>query len=157
MSDLKIKVTDLKKSYGENHVLKGIDLNIGANEVVVIIGPSGSGKSTLLRCLNRLEEPTSGQIIVDNVDIGDPKADINRVRQDIGMVFQHFNLFNNLSVADNITLAPMELKGFNKAGAEAQLRKASRALDKSVSKGVFHRNNAANKKSGMAAAFNKMN
>ncbi|MFD1672532.1 amino acid ABC transporter ATP-binding protein [Agrilactobacillus yilanensis] len=123
MSDLKIKVTDLKKSYGENHVLKGIDLNIGANEVVVIIGPSGSGKSTLLRCLNRLEEPTSGQIIVDNVDIGDPKADINRVRQDIGMVFQHFNLFNNLSVADNITLAPMELKGFNKAGAEAQAKK----------------------------------
>lgn len=117
---LKVQVTDLKKSYGSNHVLKGIDLNVDKNEVVVIIGPSGSGKSTLLRCLNRLEAPTSGKIVVDNVDISDPKADINRVRQNIGMVFQHFNLFNNLSVADNITLAPMELKGEDKATAEKE-------------------------------------
>lgn len=119
---LKVQVTDLKKNYGSNHVLKGIDLDVNNNEVVVIIGPSGSGKSTLLRCLNRLEAPTSGKIVVDNVDISDPKADINRVRQDIGMVFQHFNLFNNLSVADNITLAPIELKGESKAEAEKQAK-----------------------------------
>ncbi|MCH4172608.1 MAG: amino acid ABC transporter ATP-binding protein [Lactobacillus sp.] len=119
----KIKVQDLKKNYGENHVLKGIDLDVQNNEVVVIIGPSGSGKSTLLRCLNRLEAPSSGSIVVDDVDISDPKADINKVRQNIGMVFQHFNLFNNLSVSENITLAPMELKGETKEQAQTQAKK----------------------------------
>ncbi|GAF41845.1 phosphonate-transporting ATPase [Agrilactobacillus composti DSM 18527 = JCM 14202] len=119
----KIKVQDLKKNYGENHVLKGIDLDVQNNEVVVIIGPSGSGKSTLLRCLNRLEAPSSGSIVVDDVDISDPKADINKVRQNIGMVFQHFNLFNNLSVSENITLAPIELKGETKEQAQTQAKK----------------------------------
>ncbi|MCD2256861.1 amino acid ABC transporter ATP-binding protein [Agrilactobacillus fermenti] len=120
---LKVQVTDLNKSFGSNHVLKGIDLDVQNNEVVVIIGPSGSGKSTLLRCLNRLETPTSGKIVIDNVDISDPKADINRVRQNIGMVFQHFNLFNNMTVAENIMLAPMELKGETESQAADQAHK----------------------------------
>ena len=109
MTDLKVDVTDLKKNYGSNHVLKGINFKVKNNEVVVLIGPSGSGKSTLLRCLNKLEEPTSGSIIIDGHDISDPKTDIDKARENIGMVFQHFNLFNNLTVGENITLAPVEL------------------------------------------------
>ena len=88
------------------------------NEVVVLIGPSGSGKSTLLRCLNKLEEPTSGSIIIDGHDISDPKTDIDKARENIGMVFQHFNLFNNLTVGENITLAPVELGKLEKEQAE---------------------------------------
>lgn len=106
----KVKVTDLIKTYGDNEVLKGINLSVENNEVVVVIGPSGSGKSTFLRTLNKLEEPTSGSIIIDDMDIADSKTDINKVRENIGMVFQHFNLFNNLSVGENIMLAPVELK-----------------------------------------------
>ncbi|MCQ5003059.1 ATP-binding cassette domain-containing protein, partial [Escherichia coli] len=106
----KVQVKDLHKSYGENEVLKGIDLAVKPSEVVCMIGPSGSGKSTFLRCLNRLEVPNSGHIYIDGYDIADPKTDINLVRQNIGMVFQHFNLFPNMSVIDNITLAPVELK-----------------------------------------------
>ena len=114
----KVKVTDLKKSFGNTHVLKGIDLTVKEGEVVCIIGPSGSGKSTLLRCLNRLEEPTSGTIIVDDVEITDKKTDINKVRENIGMVFQSFNLFAHLTVKKNIMLAPMDLKGMSKEEAE---------------------------------------
>lgn len=118
MADLKVDVTDLKKNYGSNHVLKGINFKVKNNEVVVLIGPSGSGKSTLLRCLNKLEEPTSGSIIIDGHDISDPKTDIDKARENIGMVFQHFNLFNNLTVGENITLAPVELGKLEKEQAE---------------------------------------
>ena len=118
MTDLKLDVTDLNKNYGSNHVLKGIIFKVKNNEVVVLIGPSGSGKSTLLRCLNKLEEPTSGSIIIDGHDISDPKTDIDKARENIGMVFQHFNLFNNLTVGENITLAPVELGKLEKEQAE---------------------------------------
>ena len=118
MTDLKVDVTDLKKNYGSNHVLKGINFKVKNNEVVVLIGPSGSGKSTLLRCLSKLEEPTSGSIIIDGHDISDPKTDIDKARENIGMVFQHFNLFNNLTVGENITLAPVELGKLEKEQAE---------------------------------------
>ncbi|MFL2081608.1 amino acid ABC transporter ATP-binding protein [Latilactobacillus sakei] len=105
----RIEVSHLIKNYGSNEVLKDLDLTVGNNEVVVMIGPSGSGKSTFLRCLNRLEEPTSGEIIVDGYNLSDRKSDLNQIREKIGMVFQHFNLFKNLTVAENITLAPVEL------------------------------------------------
>lgn len=118
MTDLKVDVTDLKKNYGSNHVLKEINFKVKNNEVVVLIGPSGSGKSTLLRCLNKLEEPTSGSIIIDGHDISDPKTDIDKARENIGMVFQHFNLFNNLTVGENITLAPVELGKLEKEQAK---------------------------------------
>ncbi|QIV86273.1 amino acid ABC transporter ATP-binding protein [Glutamicibacter mishrai] len=114
---MKIQVKDLHKSFGSNNVLKGIDLDIREGEVVCVIGPSGSGKSTLLRCLNKLEDITSGKVIVDGFDVTDPKVDINEVRRHVGMVFQHFNLFPHMSVAENIMLAPVELKKMNKAQA----------------------------------------
>lgn len=116
-SQMKIQVKDLHKSFGSNNVLKGIDLDIREGEVVCVIGPSGSGKSTLLRCLNKLEDITSGKVIVDGFDVTDPKVDINEVRRHVGMVFQHFNLFPHMSVAENIMLAPVELKKMNKAQA----------------------------------------
>ena len=115
----KVLVRGLKKQYGENVVLKSIDLTVNQGEVVCVIGPSGSGKSTMLRCLNRMEEINGGKVFVDGVDITDPKEDINKIRQNIGMVFQHFNLFPHLSVLDNITLAPMELKGLSKVEAKS--------------------------------------
>ena len=120
MSDVKIKVNDLHKSFGSNQVLKGINLDIHEGEVVCVIGPSGSGKSTLLRCLNKLEEITSGQVVVDGFDVTDAKVDINEVRRHVGMVFQHFNLFPHMSVAQNIMLAPVELKKMDKAQARAR-------------------------------------
>ena len=117
-----IQVTDLKKHYnkGEIKALDGVSLEIDQGEVVVIIGPSGSGKSTLLRALNLLEEPTSGQILVDGVDITDPKVDINVHRQKMGMVFQHFNLFPNMTVLRNMTIAPMKLLHKSKGEIEAK-------------------------------------
>ncbi len=117
-----IQVTDLKKHYnkGEIKALDGVSLEIDQGEVVVIIGPSGSGKSTLLRSLNLLEEPTSGQILVDGVDITDPKVDINVHRQKMGMVFQHFNLFPNMMVLRNMTIAPMKLLHKSKGEIEAK-------------------------------------
>lgn len=114
----RIEVSHLIKNYGSNEVLKDLDLTVGNNEVVVLIGPSGSGKSTFLRCLNRLEEPTGGEIIVDGFDVNDAKNDLNKIREKIGMVFQHFNLFENLTVAQNITLAPVELGKMTTAEAE---------------------------------------
>lgn len=105
-----IEVKDLQKSFGELDVLKGINTEVQRGEVVVVIGPSGSGKSTFLRCLNLMETPTGGSIFVDGVEITDPKCDINLHRQKMGMVFQHFNLFNNLTIMNNITLAPVKLK-----------------------------------------------
>ena len=115
-----IYVKELSKSYGDNQVIKNIDMHIAPGEKVVIIGPSGSGKSTFLRCLNLLEQPTSGSIIFDGQEITDPKADINEIRRHMGMVFQHFNLFNNLTVMDNITLAPIKLKIMAKKEAEEE-------------------------------------
>ena len=114
----KVQVKDLHKSYGSNEVLKGIDLNVKPSEVVCMIGPSGSGKSTFLRCINKLEEPNSGHVYVDGYDIADPKVNINQVRQNIGMVFQHFNLFPHMSVLENITFAPIEHKRMTKEEAE---------------------------------------
>lgn len=114
----KVQVKDLHKSYGSNEVLKGINLNVKPNEVVCMIGPSGSGKSTFLRCINKLEEPNSGHVYVDGYDIADPQVDINKVRQNIGMVFQHFNLFPNMTVLQNITLAPVQLGKMSKEEAK---------------------------------------
>lgn len=109
-----IKVCNLKKSFGDNHVLKGIDYEIKQGEKIVVIGPSGSGKSTFLRCLNLLETPTDGDVYFDGECITDKKCDINKVRQHMGMVFQHFNLFNNKTILENITLAPVNLKIMSK-------------------------------------------
>ena len=114
----KIVVHNLKKSFHHLEVLKGIDLTVNEGEVVCVIGPSGGGKSTFLRCLNRLEEATDGQIFVDGYEITDPKVDINKVRQNIGMVFQSFNLFAHLTVKKNIMLAPVDLKLMSKEEAE---------------------------------------
>ena len=116
-----INIKGLQKSYGDNHVLKGIDLDIREKEVVVIIGPSGSGKSTLLRCMNYLEEQTAGAICVDGILLGS-EGNINKVREEVGMVFQRFNLFPHMTVWKNIMLAPMKVKGMAKAEAEATAR-----------------------------------
>ena len=113
-----IEVKDLQKSFGELEVLKGINTEVQRGEVVVVIGPSGSGKSTFLRCLNLMETPTGGSIFVDGVEITDPKCDINLHRQKMGMVFQHFNLFNNMTILRNMTLAPMTLLKKSRAEAE---------------------------------------
>jgi len=112
-----IKIKNLKKSFGDLHVLKGIDLEIAEREVVVIIGPSGSGKSTLLRCINFLEVPTSGTVTVDNIPM-DSEKNINAVREEVGMVFQRFNLFPHMTVLDNITLAPMKVRKIERSRAE---------------------------------------
>ena len=114
----KVQVVDLHKGYGNNEVLKGISLNVLPNEVVCMIGPSGSGKSTFLRCLNRLEETNSGHVYIDGYDIADKHTNIDLVRQNIGMVFQHFNLFPNMTVKQNITLAPIQLKKMTKEEAD---------------------------------------
>lgn len=123
----KITVKNLKKNFGKLEVLKHITLDIAEGEVVCLIGPSGSGKSTFLRCLNRLEKITAGEVIVDGHPISDPNININKVRENIGMVFQHFNLFPHLTVTENITLAPTELKLMNKETART---KALQLLDR---------------------------
>lgn len=119
MSDKKVMVhvENLKKNFGKLEVLKDLSIDIMEGEVVVLIGPSGSGKSTFLRCLNQLETATAGKILVDGQDVTDKHIDINKVRENIGMVFQHFNLFNNKNVLENITLAPIELKLMTKEEA----------------------------------------
>ena len=118
--NVKIHVEHLKKSFGKLEVLRDVSADICEGEVVVIIGPSGSGKSTFLRCMNRLEEITSGVVIVDGCDITDRRTDINRVRENVGMVFQHFNLFANMNVLRNLTLAPVDLGKADKQTAKAQ-------------------------------------
>lgn len=112
-----IKMIDIYKSFGKNEVLKGINLHVERGEVVVIIGPSGSGKSTVLRCMNYLEEPTSGDVIVDGMNLN-VKENINNVRAEVGMVFQRFNLFPHMTVLDNITLAPQKIRKMSKEEAE---------------------------------------
>jgi ABC-type polar amino acid transport system ATPase subunit len=108
-----IEVRDLHKNFGKLEVLRGIDAKIEKGEVVVVIGPSGSGKSTFLRCLNLLERPTRGEVKIDGKSLLDPSTDINKIRQDVGMVFQHFNLFPHKTVIENITLAPIKVKGLS--------------------------------------------
>lgn len=105
-----IKISNLHKSFGDLHVLKGIDLQVNQGDIIAIIGPSGSGKSTLLHCINKLEEPTAGHIFIDDEDIMSPECNINAVRQKVGMVFQHFNLFPHKKVIENITMAPILVK-----------------------------------------------
>ena len=112
-----IKLTDVKKSFGELQVLKGVNLSVAEKEVVVIIGPSGSGKSTLLRCMNYLEELTSGSIIIDGIPLNS-EANINEIRKEVGMVFQRFNLFPHMTVLENLMLAPMKVRGIKKEEAE---------------------------------------
>lgn len=113
----KVSVKNLKKNFGKLEVLKDIDLEIQEGEVVVLLGPSGSGKSTFLRCLNRLEEITAGEVTVDGISVSDKKTDINKLRENIGMVFQHFNLFPHMTALENIMLAPVELKKMTKEEA----------------------------------------
>ena len=116
-SEVKIHVENLKKTFGKLEVLKDINIDITQGEVLVVTGPSGSGKSTFLRCLNRLETATSGKIIVNGENISDKKVNINKARENIGMVFQHFNLFPNMTVLQNVALAPVELKKMSKEEA----------------------------------------
>ncbi|WP_294741111.1 amino acid ABC transporter ATP-binding protein [uncultured Exiguobacterium sp.] len=122
-----IEVKNLKKSFGSNEVLKDINVSIAEKEVVCVIGPSGSGKSTFLRCLNRLEEITGGTVIIDDFDITNPKVDINKVREEVGMVFQHFNLFPHKTVLENVTLAPIKVR---KSDKEQAKKRALELLDK---------------------------
>lgn len=122
-----IEVKNLKKSFGSNEVLKDINVSIAEKEVVCVIGPSGSGKSTFLRCLNRLEEITGGTVIIDDFDITNPKIDINKVREEVGMVFQHFNLFPHKTVLENVTLAPIKVRKSDKDEAK---KRALELLDK---------------------------
>lgn len=124
---IKVKVENLKKSFGSLEVLKDINMEVKEGEVVCLIGPSGSGKSTFLRCLNKLEEPTGGVIIVDDYDLMAKTSDINKIRENIGMVFQQFNLFPHLSVLQNIMLAPVDRKRMTKEQAE---EKAKKLLDR---------------------------
>ena len=125
--DAKIHVKNLKKNYGNIEVLKDINIDIAEGEVVCVIGPSGSGKSTMLRCLNRLEDITSGTVVVDGTEITDPSVNIDAFRENIGMVFQHFNLFPHMTVEENITLAPITLKKMSK---EEAINKARHLLDR---------------------------
>ena len=127
MENKKITVKNLKKNFGQLEVLKKISLEVAEGEVVCLIGPSGSGKSTFLRCLNRLESITAGEVIVDGHPISDSNVNINKVRENIGMVFQHFNLFPHLTVQENITLAPVEL---NKMDKESAAKKAIELLER---------------------------
>ena len=127
MTETLIKIENLHKSFGKNEVLKGINLEIKRGEVVVIIGPSGSGKSTLLRSMNLLEEATQGKVIFEGVDITDKKNDLFAMREKMGMVFQQFNLFPNMTVMENITLSPIKTKGESKEVAE---KRAQELLEK---------------------------
>ena len=120
---VKIRIENLKKAFGNLVVLDGITTTVKHGEVVCVIGPSGSGKSTFLRCLNKLEDITAGRVVIDEFDLTNPKVDLDKVRQHIGMVFQHFNLFPHMTVLDNVTLAPLLTKKMDKAAAE------KRALD----------------------------
>jgi glutamine transport system ATP-binding protein len=122
-----IRVENLKKSFGNIEVIKDMSTVVEEKEVICVIGPSGSGKSTFLRCLNRLEEISGGHVYIEGVDITDPKNDINKIRQDVGMVFQQFNLFPHMTVLENVILAPTKLKKYDKKGAE---KKAYELLDK---------------------------
>ena len=135
-----IKIKDLKKNFGDLEVLKGVDLEVQKGEVLVVIGPSGSGKSTLLRCINRLEEPTGGEIWFEGRKINDPKVTIDEVRQQMGMVFQHFNLFANLSILDNVILAPCQVKKSQKAEAQKEAVELLKRIGLEDKKDAYPRN-----------------
>ncbi|WP_293961957.1 amino acid ABC transporter ATP-binding protein [uncultured Fusobacterium sp.] len=115
-----IKVENLYKNYGKLEVLKNISTEVKKGDIIAIIGPSGSGKSTFLRCLNKLEEPTAGHIYIDNKDLMGVDTDINKIREKVGMVFQHFNLFPHKTVLENLTLSPMKIKGYSQSEAESK-------------------------------------
>ena len=140
MSDnAKVVIQDLHKSFGSLDVLKGVDFSVAEGEVVCVIGPSGSGKSTLLRCINLLERPTSGMVLVDGIALTDKGVDINKARQNIGMVFQQFNLFPHLTVQANITLAPLDLKLMTKAEANEKALSLLRRIGLEDKAGAFPR------------------
>lgn len=120
---IKLRTEGLRKSFGDNEVLKGLDLEVHEGEVVVIIGPSGSGKSTFLRCMNKLEEINGGRVIIDDYDLTDPSQNINEVRENVGMVFQQFNLFPHLNVLENIKLAPKQIRGVSDKESQEQAMK----------------------------------
>lgn len=147
-----IKVDNLKKKYGELEVLKDISMQVTAGEVVCIIGPSGSGKSTLLRCLNALEEVNSGEVTVLGHNIFDKKADINKLREDIGMVFQGFNLFPHLSVIENITMAPKSIRKTSKEEAEKQAIELLRKVGLEDKKNEYPNNLSGGQKQRVAIA-----
>jgi len=127
-----VEARGLHKHYGALHVLKGVDLVVAERELVFIIGPSGSGKSTLLRCLNRLEQPSSGSVMVDGVDLLDPRTDLNRARQRIGMVFQSFNLYPHMTALGNVTLALRKVAGKSRAGRRRHILRPCSAVTISV-------------------------
>lgn len=147
-----IKVTSLKKQFGDTQVLKGIDVEITTGEIVVVVGSSGSGKSTFLRCLNLLEQPTSGQVVVDGVDITADAVDINQLRTQVGMVFQSFNLFSNLSVIENIKLAPRKILKVSEAEAEKRARKLLKDVGLSEKADVRPRSLSGGQKQRVAIA-----
>ncbi|WP_289136684.1 amino acid ABC transporter ATP-binding protein [uncultured Brevibacillus sp.] len=132
-----IKIDNITKSFGQLDVLKGISTEIGKGEVVAIIGPSGSGKSTLLRCMNLLEVPTTGSIAINGEEITDPKADVMRIRQQIGMVFQHFHLFPHMTVLNNLTYAPIKVKGMSRSEAEKKAKELLARVGLSDKAGVY--------------------
>lgn len=132
-----IKIDNITKSFGQLDVLKGITTQIGKGEVVAIIGPSGSGKSTLLRCMNLLEVPTTGSIAINGEEITDPKADVMRIRQQIGMVFQHFHLFPHMTVLNNLTYAPIKVKGMSKSEADKKAKELLARVGLSDKAGVY--------------------
>lgn len=147
-----IKVEKLYKKFGSNEVLKGISTNIEKGEVVSIIGPSGSGKSTFLRCLNLLETPTQGKVLINGQDITDPKTNIMKVRQQIGMVFQHFHLFPHKTVLDNLTYAPMKVKGESKVTVEAKARKLLARVGLTEKESAYPNNLSGGQKQRVAIA-----
>lgn len=132
-----IQVTDLVKSFGELHALHGISTEICLGDVVFIVGPSGSGKSTFLRCLNRLEEPTGGRILFEGVDITDPRTNIDKHRQKMGMVFQQFNLFPHMTIMKNLTLGPIKLQGKSKEEAEEEAVRLLKRVDLADRAGAY--------------------
>ncbi|MDN6292168.1 MAG: amino acid ABC transporter ATP-binding protein, partial [Tetragenococcus halophilus] len=148
----KIAIENLVKKFGDNTVLNDITTSIKEGEVICVIGPSGSGKSTFLRCLNRLEEATSGQIIIDGEHLTDKKTDINQIRQHIGMVFQHFNLFPHLSILENITLAPLDVKGKNKKETEERADELLQTVGLSDKKNVYPESLSGGQKQRVAIA-----
>ena len=147
-----IKVEHLTKKFGNNEVLRNISTSIAKGEVVSIIGPSGSGKSTFLRCMNMLETPTSGKIVFDQQDLTDSKTPVNKIRQRIGMVFQHFHLFPHLTVLENLTYAPLKAKGVNKQLAQEKARELLKRVDLSEKETAYPNSLSGGQKQRVAIA-----